>query len=516
MRAMTATMAMLLLLAAPASAGNPAESYRRLYGEREKKVTASATKEDDAKLAADILAGAAEVGGDREFQDLLYEKAYEIGRRGKPGYRTAIDALQLLGESVAEREAGCEMLRLDVFEDLYRYSDGDAKVAAGEELVHERLLLGRRRVKAKLYADARRLFWDAQVVAANVDSARRGEAEVWVRAVDQRMKLLKKADALARRLVEDPADKETRFALVRTFLVDLDDPTMAGVNIGPGVPSDWVGKILHAATQGPKHDEPSVLALGEWYLERAKEAKGVPRRLMLMRSHRCFLDYVARHKGEDDSRLRAKLRITECERGIWETDRELVRRAGRNRWINLLNVTDPARDATAGRWSKDEVGLHSGGSRSSSLYFPVKVEGSYELEVFFRRLTGSVYPTFVLPCGEDGGLLVFGGKGNDKVGLHEIKRRSVDNNETTRTQPIVNGRAYRVRARVDLDGANVTIKAWLDGREIISWRGKQEWFRHKARKADRWLGLEANRARIEFLSVRLRIIQGKAELLSRE
>lgn len=516
MRAMTVTMAVLLLLAAPASAGNPAESYRRIYGEREKKATASATKEDDAKLAADLLAGAAEVGGDREFQDLLYEKAYEIGRRGLAGYRTAIDALELLGESVPERKAGCEMLRLDVFEDLFRYSEGDAKVAAGEELVHERLLLGRRRAKAEQWSDARKLFWDAQVAAAKVDSARRGEAEVWVRAVDQRIRLLKRAEELAAKLAKAPEDQKLRLDLVRTCLVSLDNPDKAQEHVGPGIPKEWVELLPHAIRKIQYVKEPDLLRLGDWYLRLADDAKGVPRRLMLMRSHGCFLDYVTRHKGEDDSRLRAKLRIAETEKGIWETDRELVRRAGRNHWINLLNVTDPARDAAAGRWSKDEVGLHSGGSRSSVLYFPVKVEGSYEVEVFFRRLTGSVYPTIVLPCGEDGGLLVFGGKGNDKVGLHEIKRRSVDNNETTRTQRIENGRAYRVRARVDLDGTNVTIKAWLDGSEIISWRGKQEWFRHKARRADRWLGLESNRARIEFLSVKLRIIQGKAELLSRE
>ena len=259
-----------------------------------------------------------------------------------------------------------------------------------------------------------------------------------------------------------------------------------------------------------------MLRLGDWYLGLADDAKGVPRRLMLMRSQRYFTEFVVRHKAEDELRLKAKLRIGEVEQGIWETDRELVRRAGRHHWIDLLTVTEPAKDAAKGRWHKDEVGLHSGGSSGAILYFPVKATGSYEIEVFFNRTHGETHPDLLLPSGEHGGLLVIGGWGGDKTGLHEIKRRSGEKNETTYIQPIMKGRRYRARVRVVPDGKNATIKVWLDGKEIISWRGKQEWFHHKAIRPDRRLGLAANQARIEFHSVKLRIIKGKAELLGRE
>ena len=81
---------------------------------------------------------------------------------------------------------------------------------------------------------------------------------------------------------------------------------------------------------------------------------------------------------------------------------------------------------------------------------------------------------------------------------------------------MVNGLPYRTTIRVDLDGKNVTVKVWLNGDEIISWRGRQEWFKVEARRPDRWLGMEAHRARIELRSAKVRMIKGDAELVSWE
>jgi len=510
------TGTLLLLLAGSALAGNAAESYRRLYGEREKRVLASATKEDDAKLAADLLLGASELAGDTDLRILLYEKACEIGRRGTEGYRTALRALELLGEEAPDRKPGCEMLRIDVLEDLYRYRDGPAKVGAGEELTHEQILLARRRIGQEDWQTARKLLWDAQVVAGRNDSARKEEAEVLRRAVEQRIRLIALARELAEKAKATPSDGEARRELVRTCLVDLDDPALAAEHLGPGVPKAWADRIPLAAKAIPDLSEPALLSLGEWYMELAADAKAVPRRLMLMRSRALLKAYVNRHAGEDETRLRAKLGIGKAARAIFAVDGALVRRAGRNRWVDLLSVTDPARDAPAGRWVKDDRGLHSDGGRSSVLYFPVKVTGSYELQAFFVRHTGDMYPAFVTPCGEHGGMVMIGGWGGAKNGLHRLRGKGAEGNETTCVEEIANGLPYRVHVRIDLDGKNVTIKVRLNGREIISWRGKQEWYRVDARRADRWLGIEAHRARIEFRSVKVRMISGESELVNWE
>jgi hypothetical protein len=511
------TIAALLLLAAAAAAfaGDAADSYRRLYGDREREALSSATLDDDAALAADVLAGAEQVPGDAALQVLLYEKACELGRRGPAGYRTAMAALEALGAAVPNRRKACEALRIEVLEDLYRKSDGEDRVSAGEELVHERILLARRRIDEGDLATAKKLLWDAQVVAGREDSARREEAEVLRKAVEQRIRLIARAEELQAKLADAPTDSETRRELVRTCLVDLNDPQRASAHLGPGVPDRWVKLVPLAAQEPAKLSEPSLLELGEWYLGLAGETKGVPRHLMLSRSlgfHRAF---ESRHAGEDEARLRARLRIAEAEKAIFEVDRGLVARAGSNHWVDLIGLTDPARDAV-GRWLKDERGLHTSGSKTTNVYFPLKITGGYELEAFFVRESGGGYPSFVTPCGDFGGIVVIGGWGGDKSGLNRIKGRDGDRNETTHIQPIVNGRAYRVRIRIDPDGPNATVKVWLDGTEIISWRGRQDWFKDKYRRSDRWLGIVANRDRIHFLSLKVRMMSGEPELVSGE
>jgi len=510
------TTTLLLMLAGTAFAGNAAESYRRLYGEREKKALASATKDDDAKLAADLLAGAAELSGDADLRILLYEKAYEIGRRGTGGYRTALRALELLAEAAPERQSGCEMLRVDVLADLYRYRDGPAKVAAGEELVHERILLARRRIGRKDWATAKTLLWDAQVVAGRNDSARKEEANVLRKAVEQRIRRIGEARELAEKLKATPSDHAARCDLVRLCLVDLNDPALASEHLGPGVAREWAERIPLAVKAIPDLTEAALLTMGEWYAGLAEDAKDVPRRLMLMRCRDLLTAYVSRHAAEDESRLRAKLGIQEAEQAIFEVDGELVRRAGKSRWVDLLSVTDPARHAAKGRWVKDDRGLHSDGGRSSVVYFPVKVTGSYELQAFFVRHTGDMYPAFVTPAGEHGGMVMLGGWGGSKNGLHRLRGKGAEKNETTHLAEVVNGLPYRTTIRVDLDGKNVTVKVWLNGDEIISWRGRQEWFKVEARRPDRWLGMEAHRGRIELRSAKVRMIRGDAELVNWE
>ncbi|MEN8151424.1 MAG: hypothetical protein ABFS86_16530, partial [Planctomycetota bacterium] len=399
---------------------------------------------------------------------------------------------------------------------LHRYSDGPGKVAAGEELVHERIRVARRRIDDRKWEAARKLLWDAQVTAGKVESARKEEADVLRRAVEERIRLLAVADELAAKVKAAPGEGETRRKLVRMCVISLNDPAKAAEHVGPGVPAEWAGRIALAAMPIADLSEPSLLTLGEWYRELAGETKGVPARLMWMRSRDLFASYVARHGAEDETRLRAKLRHDEARAAIFEVDRKLVKKAGSLHWVDAITAIDPQRDAGKGRWVKANGVLHSDGRDGSLIWIPLRGSGGYEIQIFFVRRSGDSAPVIVLPCGEYGGALVLGLWGGDKTGLHEIRGRGARGNETTHVEPIVAGRPYRVHVRVQPDGKNATVKVRLNGREIISWRGKQEWFRHGLRKPDRGIGVEAHKTRVEFRSIKVRMLSGEPELVAPE
>ena len=146
-----------------------------------------------------------------------------------------------------------------------------------------------------------------------------------------------------------------------------------------------------------------------------------------------------------------------------------------NRWVDVIPAIDIARDKMAGDWSRrgDTLvldGLHYGAAR---LQLPLRVTGSYDLEVQFTRHAGNENITIVLPVGRRACRLSMNAWEGEASGLEEIDGKSArDNSTVVRPGTLTNGKLYRVLCRVREDGENATIAIFHDGKEFTSWTGK--------------------------------------------
>jgi tetratricopeptide (TPR) repeat protein len=187
-------------------------------------------------------------------------------------------------------------------------------------------------------------------------------------------------------------------------------------------------------------------------------------------------------------------------------------------WKDLLDgVIDPSRHAVRGRWQYVRGGLRVEKALFARLAIPVDVRGSYELEVTFSRTGGSDAMKLFLPVGEGDVCLdisVFGRRN----GLQYIwfKDAHQKGNRTASPGQLENDRNYTLLVTVQLlPERRARVEARLDGVPCIAgWEGPQAALQSEAHlPAAATLALGAHDAEYVFHSVRLRMIDGEANLV---
>jgi hypothetical protein len=210
----------------------------------------------------------------------------------------------------------------------------------------------------------------------------------------------------------------------------------------------------------------------------------------------------------------------------------------------VLPWADPARDGVKGAWSRSGKAVLvrplDSATQHLRMMLPVVVEGSYDVEAEFTRLSGNDSVGLSLPVGSGGCIFHLSAFAGRFAGLDMVAGRGIGNpgkSDDSQPSKLINNRRYRllVRVRTDggdeivepllgerllreysdetPDGGNASVEALLDGTPCVQWSGKQSalhiwdgW----ALPQSQQLGLIANESAVTFHSVKLRPVSGRA------
>ena len=108
------------------------KDFEMLFGAEAKKVAATLSTADDARLAGKLLQSGEALTGSPGLQVLLYEKAYAFGVKNRAGYAAAQRALELLAQAAPGRAREWEAKTFALAETRYKTSTGAARKTDGE------------------------------------------------------------------------------------------------------------------------------------------------------------------------------------------------------------------------------------------------------------------------------------------------------------------------------------------------------------------------------------------------
>lgn len=138
---------------------------------------------------------------------------------------------------------------------------------------------------------------------------------------------------------------------------------------------------------------------------------------------------------------------------------------------NLLEVVDPVRDASNGRWELTAEGLVSPLDQNARIQIPYEFPQPYVFTAVVERLQGDETLELALPIQDRQMLLVLNGWGGRVSGIHFLDFKEANANETTGENGVLpDSSPHTVVCTVRRDGISATI----DGRVFLDWSGNVE------------------------------------------
>lgn len=316
----------------------PAEDYGRFFGDEEKKVLATPTKDDDVAFAAKLLEGARTITDAPKSARFLCNKGIEIALETPGGGPTALEGIRLLAK-IDPKEKSLRELNLKAL--TKAYEEGT-----------------RKQQEPIAYRYVRELLKDGDLLCCKVDTAREAEEgyrtalrialKHRINCLDEIRGKIKLAEAiqegaqrqkeLTGKLKADPSNAKLRLEVILFSLTELDRPARAKALLDDSVDPKLAGNIELAATPLKKLTKEQVLKLGDWYYkELAESGSEISRARMLARAQVCYQRFLEMHEGSDLLGFRVKASLKRVE--------ELLRKMGpadptRCAWCNDTGTMD--------------------------------------------------------------------------------------------------------------------------------------------------------------------------------
>lgn len=506
-----AATAFLALLPAVAAAGEAEDMFNTDFGERYKQVTATPDVADDLALATQMLVAAKAKDMPPALVDLLCEKVYGLSFPIRPGYDTAAEAMEFMAAQSPDKAAACWDKVLAIRQKQFDAVRGPERAAAGEMLVETLLAVADAMAKTGKTADLGPLYQKALTTATAAKSDRRGEIKLRLDAWTGRQKAMKTAADLKTKLQADPKDAISRKILVRTYLMDLDDPAQAAAVVDEST-DQAARQMLPLAAKGEKDAAQSdCLNVAQWYHGLAETAPPACKVAMLTRAKAWYDRFLALHQADDPDRKRAAAGLKKVEALLAPLAPAAATAGGGvgpGRWIDLLAGVDPAADAMSGKWYVNDGWLIVKSRESYSvLTLPCVVQGNYELQATLMRVSGKDYVAFVLPLGPTAVSLALG-----------FNRESTFWKIEPGAPVLMNGglgyrEDYVFNIRVVLSGKQAELTVTLNNEPYLQWKGPVAIVTYP----DQWgvkditrISLCIYTGEVQFKSLRLRMLSGKA------
>ena len=501
-----------------AEADKAAEVFESLYGAKVKAVKATRDAGDDIELAARLLAAAKEAANQPGFLAVLCEKAADLAGGHPDGYETAVEATDFLAAQVPDRAAACAERVVRIRQNQFEKSRGDERLGAGEALLDALVPLVDAKEAAGEYFEAAAVCRRAQTVARAVKSDRGEEIEARQKQLAEVLRTVREIAGVETLIQRNPENTPAREKLVRLYLVDLDDPAEAAKHL-EGVKDKSLRKYVPAAAKGVEAaPELACMELGEWYRGLGEVAAPGAQAAMYARAEAYYERFLTLHTPDDLQRTQATLALKEVQAALEKLGGPPPAKSARGRWIDLLPLVDPAKDAVKGNWKRQGSALAIiSPTEDGRITMPVVPEGSYELQVKFVRTSSDRDVIVILPVGSARVVLALSHAHGRESGLKMINGKGPQDNKTAvRPGTLVNGREYALHVTVLPKGDQARIAVRLDGKPYIAWSGSQSalslpssWALPKSR----CVGLGGWESTVVFRSARLKMLSGQARLL---
>jgi len=290
-----------------AGANDPNAMFAELYGGQAKKVAATGTRKDDVEFARKVLEAAANVQDDPAFQAFLYEKAYALGIQYKPGYATAVQAMQRLAQAAPKRRAECNEKLLKAYELQYRTCRRDERSSMGGLLLRHLLVVADAELTGGKASGALVHYRRALYVARTLKSQEVKPIAQKVKAALARQRIDREVARLEKSLAADRTNGRVAHQLVMLHLVERDDPNRAA-ELLPLAEPDQVLQTYVPLLKKPWKDLPeqAALELASWYADLATKAGAAGKPRMLARARTYCRVYLGLHERDDAPALKAK------------------------------------------------------------------------------------------------------------------------------------------------------------------------------------------------------------------
>ncbi|MDP6356567.1 MAG: hypothetical protein QF473_15755, partial [Planctomycetota bacterium] len=269
-------MSAALALAATCFGAGSSEAekvFESVYGEDVAAARATGTTNDDVELAAKLLDAARTVLNQPELMIILCEKAYELGAKARPGYQTAVDAMDLVAEKIPDRKLACQEKILEIFQLFYNKATMRERARAGAALIHKTLELADAKAARNDYAAEAALYRRALDAARTVGSLYRGMIEARLKLAVERSKLRKRIRKMEEQLKARPGDAAVRNKLILAYVIDRDNPAKAAKLLCDDADGFLLRCVPLAAKNMNDLDEEECQEVADWYESLAGEAE---------------------------------------------------------------------------------------------------------------------------------------------------------------------------------------------------------------------------------------------------
>jgi len=342
--------AMVLLLAAPARAGEAADAFNSLYGEELKGVLATPSPADDLALAKQLLEAAKSAAGQPTFLGILCQNAYDLAVKDPGGYPTALAAMELLAEKVPEKKADCLSKCATLYQRQYATARGDSKTKAGEAWIQALMDTADAQGRAGDVDAAAAMLRQALTIATAVKSDSRADIQARLTGLASRQQMDRQLDALKAKLQADPKDAATRKEIVRLYLVERADPAKAAPFVDDSLDPATRKYVPAAARPIDEAPELACQELGKWYQDLSDQGTNPSSKAaMLRRAKAYYTRYLDLHTAQDLPQTAATLALKKVEDALAKVasaQPTTARPAGRPRKLLIFTLAKGFRHAS--------------------------------------------------------------------------------------------------------------------------------------------------------------------------
>lgn len=299
----------LIAVAVPSSAAIE-DDYREVFGERDRKVTATPSTRDDVAFAAELLESAGVLEDQPALKLFVLTKAAAFGAGSREGVALAKKALAGARELAAEHDVDLSAIEIAIAEARYAFADRAHKVERAAAYVDALLYGADGDIENGKIDRARGRLQDALRIAALMGAGQKSRVADKITALNKAAARQATYEKLLERHEKEPGDRKKLERLLLFLLVEEDRPKKAAALAAGKIEGTLMDRLALAAKDIKDLDEDECMQLGDWYRDdlagrATKEYRANP----LSRALDYYNRFLALHEKKDTAAMKASLHI---------------------------------------------------------------------------------------------------------------------------------------------------------------------------------------------------------------